>query len=216
MTGSKYIPWLLTLLSIWVIDRQAIAVSAPPLSPLQKAVILSARELMATKEISYVYGGHRVGETAECDACNTCLAQRPQFLKSTEKAKACPICTKCSIDCSHFTQLVYEGAGINLPYLNTELMISLSSKDLFGRYHLVDLDTDLSRVLPGDMLVYRGHVVILERTRPDGRGDIVHATAGRDIRNAGEGIQRERFADLRAFRGPLLRVLRPKALQTSR
>jgi hypothetical protein len=68
------------------------------------------------------------------------------------------------------------------------------------------------------MLVYDGHVVILERIHPalkkgDGiRGDVIHATGGRDIKLPGQGIQRERFVEIAHLRGSLRRILRHEAL----
>jgi hypothetical protein len=135
------------------------------------------------------------------------------------------VCTRCSIDCSHFAEKVYREAGVPYPYLDTATMLGSSAERLRRNYGLVDLGTDVSRAQAGDLLVYEGHVVMLERTRPltaenapgtpRYRGDVVHATGGGAIRTPGEGVQRERFVDLQYFRGPLLRILRHSALASS-
>jgi hypothetical protein len=71
---------------------------------------------------------------------------------------------------------------------------------------------DLEKVVAGDMLVYRGHVVVVETVHEPGVADIIHATGGKDIKLAGQGIQRERYARVSNFRGELLRVIRHKKL----
>jgi hypothetical protein len=127
----------------------------------------------------------------------------------------CPQCRACSLDCSHFTALVYREAGLPYPYLATSLMLSLDARSLAERYRLKDLGTDLARAEAGDLLVFDGHVVLLEKRRPPApgrttwRGDVVHATGGSAVRAPGEGVQRERFVELAHFRGPLRRILRP-------
>lgn len=89
-------------------------------------------------------------------------------------------------------------------------MIRLSEKKLVKLYDLRDIGSDVKRALPGDLLVYHGHVVILERSYSfEGkRGDIIHATSGREIRGPAMGIQRARNVDLANFKGRLQRVLR--------
>ncbi len=179
-------------------------------------VLAVASRLLDEAEISYVYGGYQVGDGEACKTCNACLtANKPSPAK---RLKTCPACNSCSLDCSHFTELVFREAGLGYPYLDTAGMLGLSAEKLKSSYGLVDLDVDLARAAPGDLLVYDGHVVLLEKRheRVKGqatyRGDVVHATGGRDIKTPGEGIQRERFIDLANFRGPLRRILRVRTL----
>jgi hypothetical protein len=177
------------------------------------AVLADADRLLEEAQVSYVYGGSQLGDPPACEACNSCLAKRQPA--PGQRLARCPVCRSCSIDCSHFAALVFADAGLPFPYLDTAGMLAYSAAKLRSAYHLIDLGTDLSRAQPGDLLVYKGHVVILERLSdgPAGqsqmpRGDIIHATGGKDIRRPGEGIQRERFVDLGGFRGPLRRILR--------
>jgi hypothetical protein len=58
------------------------------------------------------------------------------------------------------------------------------------------------------MLVYRGHVVIVEAVHDRDSADIIHATGGKDIKEPGQGIQRERFVRMSSFRGELQKVIR--------
>ena len=91
-------------------------------------------------------------------------------------------------------------------------MVILKQPRLQKDFGFSALPPDATIAIPGDLLVYKGHVVMLERRHGQGKGDIIHATGGRDIREPGQGIQRERWADLGRFRGPLLRILRHNAL----
>lgn len=178
---------------------------------VRRARVLSeANFLLEEYQVSYAYGGDRVGTVQECKQCNSCLDSKQPI--PSQRFKQCPECYHCSLDCSHFTQLVFKGAGLNTPYLTTQTMLDLTSLQLLKRYKLIDLGRMSERALPGDLLVYRGHVVLLTAQHGKGRGDIIHATGGKDIKEPGQGIQRERFIPLDQFRGPLLRILRHLAL----
>src|SRR5690606_24414075 len=89
------------------------------------AVLKAAQELLESGEVSYVYGGSRIGEEGQCTACNTCLETKAP--KPKRRLSECPECAACSLDCSHFTNLVYRHAGLNGPYLTTKAMISTST-----------------------------------------------------------------------------------------
>lgn len=177
-------------------------------------VIAEANKLLSEYEISYAYGGSQIGSEKECEACNKCLDDNAAKPKS--QLRTCPECGKCSLDCSHFIQLAFQRAGVHLPYLSTAEMLNTSRQKLFRSYSLVEVDMFDQKIQPGDLLVYEGHVVMVEKTHKDGYGDIIHATGGKDIREPGQGIQRERYVPLRRFRGSLLKVLRHKQLTNLR
>ncbi len=176
----------------------------------RQKVLQEAANILEIANISYAYGGAKLGDAATCEDCTRCLEQ--QQPKPGERLTSCPTCHHCSLDCSHFVHLIYQRAGIRMGYLPTQEMLALSARQLLQRYGLIDLGTDVNAALAGDLLVYRGHVVMLETAKGGGYGDIIHATGGKDVRGPGMGIQRERRAPLAVFRGPLLRILRPKAL----
>lgn len=174
--------------------------------PKRDQVVKKAGDLLDHWSVSYVYGGSKLGDPEHCQACNACLERMKSGPK--ERLTDCPVCNQCSLDCSHYTYEVFKQAGLNATYLSTALMNSLSPQELAGRYQLLDIGSSLTRAMPGDLLVYEGHVVLLEKKYPDGRGDLIHSTSGRELRGPGNGIQRERRADLANFRGPILRILR--------
>lgn len=175
-------------------------------SAVQTKLVEAAQDLLEAAQISYVYGGHKIGKQSECEQCNDCLGKKNPAPKL--RFKECSACLGCSLDCSHFVHQVYGAAGIRYPYLTTDTMRQTPKQVLRRRYGFIDLERHVDRVEVGDLLVYKGHVVMLEKKLAGGKGNIVHATGGRDIKGPGNGIQRERFVDLAHFRGPLLRVLR--------
>ncbi len=188
----------------------ASGVLAEALEHLQHRVRAAGDDMLENLEVSYVYGGNKVGDVKTCDQCNQCLETKQPAPK--ERFKICSVCSGCSLDCSHFVQLVFARAGLSFPYLTSTQMLDLNADVLERRYHLRPVDHVVSPtaadVMAGDLLVYRGHVVIVETFHGNGQADIIHATGGRDIREPGQGIQRERFVTIEHFRGPLLRVLR--------
>lgn len=173
-------------------------------------VVRAANRLLDLSNLSYVYGGNTLGQAGECEACSKCLETRRPAPK--DRLSACPACKSCSLDCSHFTHLVFKMAGFEHPYLPTALMISLSRQTLLDRYKLVDLGKATNLIQTGDLLVYPGHVVMVEAVHGPDRVDVIHATSGRDLKIPGQGIQRERFATASSFRGPLQRILRHSSL----
>jgi hypothetical protein len=166
--------------------------------------------MLENLEVSYVYGGSKIGGTEQCEKCNKCLELKQPAPK--ERFKLCHECTSCSLDCSHFVQLVFANSGLDFPYLTSQQMLDLDRETLRRKYHLVPVSDDPGSLIAGDLLVYRGHVVIAESIHDFDKADIIHATGGRDIREPGQGIQRERFVKPSSFRGPLLRVLRHEKL----
>lgn len=174
--------------------------------PKRQLVLDQARGLLDSQSISYVMGGNKLGDIRECEACNQCLgAKKPS---KDRRLAACPTCGSCSLDCSHFTYEVFKLSGLAATYLTTALMNELGADALLKNYALVDVGNRSQRALPGDLLVYDGHVVMLEKKHMNGLGDVIHVTSGKDLRGPGLGIQRERQVVIDRFRGPLLRVLR--------
>lgn len=116
------------------------------------------------------------------------------------------------LDCSHFVQKVYTEAGYPFPYINTALILDLTPEKLQKNYHLIRFQPENFVFHPTDLLVFHGHIAMVETVTSPGHGDIIHSTGGRDIRGPGQGVQRERLADFMTFRGPLLAVLRHESL----
>lgn len=191
---------------------QLIYAQASELNEVQQKLVDTAYRFLNTFPIAYAYGGRHIGAKEDCDKCVQCLDDKT-IVPSKQELIVCPICERCSIDCSHFVQLVFKSSGIYYPYLSTQMMIELNDYKLYETYGFINLKTNLILAKPGDLLVYKGHVVILTQLRKDQRGDIIHATRGHQISGIkGEGIQLERNVNLAYFRGRLFKILRHKSL----
>lgn len=214
------------------------------LQQYQQRVADTVAQMMRNYAITYIYGGTQVYSVAACTACVQCLvgvrkrqkvaersvvnprqatsqqqepttpAQRSRD-RGNNKIARCPACAKCSLDCSHFIHQVFNHAGLHLPYLTTGQMLQLSPQRLQKVWHLVTMPHQLRLIRPLDLLVYKGHVVMVETVTRKGHGTIVHVTAGKDLRGPGVALQRERQVAFAHFRGPLRRILRHRNLITS-
>ena len=151
---------------------------------------------------------HSDSSSRHCLACQSCLEKKSP--KPKKQLLACPICRGCSLDCSHFIKKVFNSAGIPVPYLTTSDMLSISDKRLESSGYIRLAAT--ADIKPADLLVYRGHVVLVEEVRKRGMGDVIHATSGKEVKGPGQGVQRARYVDLKHFRGPVLAILRLKKL----
>lgn len=192
-----------------VFSTEVVLLAASPDFDRVSPVLGAARTLLESSQISYVYGGSNLGDSQSCDACNRCLESASP--RPAQRLALCPSCQSCSLDCSHFVQVVFSQGGVGISYLTTDQMLSLSEDALLRNHGFYDVRISKNTVYePGDLLVYRGHVTLVERAEGP-TGDIIHATGGRDIRLPGQGIQRERFVRFENFRGPLLRILRHKS-----
>lgn len=180
--------------------------SAIKISPKAMQALHLASELLERGNISYTYGGHSIGDADFCEACISCIdAKRP---KPKKRISSCPSCKKCSIDCSNFIHYVFNRSGLSMPYLTTHSMDSFTDSKLFRTFNLMSVRGGPEKVFPADLLVYRGHVVLVERVHGNGRGDVIHSTSGREVKGGGNGIQRARNVVFATFRGPILKVLR--------
>ena len=199
---GKYLYYIgKTLLLACFVSPQALSNS----SSLTTRIIEASDSLLERGDISYAWGGGKVKGSKECDLCQSCL--RKSSPKPKKQLIACPSCQDCSLDCSHFIQQVFGLAGIDIPYLTTNAMLNTRHRILRERYGFLRL-SGKAKLQPSDLIVYEGHVVLLERLHKGGRGDIIHATSGRELRGPGQGIQRARFVPLENFKGPILAVLR--------
>ena len=186
------------------------AAESSDLSIYQEKIRVAGIDMLENLEVSYVFGGANLGDDKTCTGCNECLEKLQPAPKL--RFKQCPICAQCSLDCSHFSQMVFERAGLTFPYITTSELLEMDPALLQKKYQLISLGTNVAQIIPGEMLVYRGHVVIVEAIHGMDSGDIIHATGGKDIRAPGQGIQRERFVRMSSFRGDLLKVVRHSKL----
>lgn len=157
--------------------------------------------------VPYIWGGNSIGSESSCKECRACVSSKPR-LKVERRSRACPSCRSCGIDCSHFANRVLRDAGLNYPYLDTKGMTRDSAPELRKKFNLVDMGHDPSVALPGDLLLYPKHVVLLLEPKEGGlTGDVLHVSRAVKRKGMG-GIEVVRDQDLSRFRGKLLRILR--------
>ncbi len=162
--GYSYASAILYRILFWIISGSKCGkfCRTRHLSPIQISLRDEANRLLEEAEVSYVYGGNRLGEGSQCDACNQCLSQHKPLPK--QRLGTCPSCKDCSLDCSHFIHLVFRNCELVLPYLTTETMLQTTPITLRQSYHLIDLGARVEVATVGDLLVYKGHVVMLLET----------------------------------------------------
>jgi hypothetical protein len=82
-----------------------------------------------------------------------------------------------------------------------------SPAELRRKFNLVDMGSDARKALPGDLLLFRHHVVMVVDSDGKGNGDILHVS--RAIKRKGMGgIEVVRGQALGKFRGKLIKILR--------
>lgn len=171
---------------------------------LESQILQEADKILNFTPTPYAKGGKSL-ETGKCEQCSQCLLEK----KNTNNKLSCKkVCKSCGVDCSNFTRIVYNRAGLDYPYLSSSDMIHTSKRKLYLKFGLVDLGKRLDLARPGDILVYKGHVALLERIFPNNKGDIIHASNTRTFKRTGNGIHRRENVNLAKLRGPLIKILR--------
>jgi hypothetical protein len=180
---------------------------------LRARLLTIADRYASLHEVPYVYGGGNISDLPTCQACQACVAVNKIGPEGRARFRKCEACRSCGIDCSHLMHLIFTEAGLPFPYRNTVLLHSrLDSRRFTPDVPFINLGRRLSDALPGDLLLYPNHIVMLTAHTRGGRGDIVHATR-LETRALG-GILQERDVNLLRMRGPLLKILRHRSLYT--
>lgn len=173
---------------------------------LQEKLLYLADYYGSLDFVPYIWGGGNIGKKQVCLDCRKCVQKKGVGLKS--RLSRCTACQSCGIDCSHFVNTIYNQVGLDFPYASTAELRRLRPEDIAGQYNLLDMGKNLRVVQPGDLLVYRNHVVMALALRSEGRGDFIHATRfGGGLKQIG-GIKLERDRKMLSFRGKLMRILR--------
>ena len=172
---------------------------------LQEKLLFLAEYYGKMDYVPYIWGGGNIGTKEACLECRQCALKKGTGLKS--RLGRCRSCQSCGIDCSHFVNMVYNEAGLDYPYASTAELRRGRPEEMASNYRMLDMGKDLRVVQPGDLLVYKNHVVMAVALRGGGRGDFVHSTRFGDRRQTG-GIKLERDRLLTTYRGKLVRILR--------
>lgn len=169
-----------------------------------------ASRLAILNDVPYVWGG---GSTqpespSACQQCKECIETGKYNTRNV--FTSCRACQSCGIDCSHLVNQVLRNAGMRTPYGSTEELLSRSVEDLERLYQVIDIPARPAAALPGDLLVFGGHVVLLLNQHGDGSGTVVHSAAYKKDSTVG-GIAIEDI-DLAKYAGGMRRILRHRIM----
>lgn len=178
----------------------------------RQQIVLQMNRFTKMSHVPYIWGGNRIGNIKTCKRCRSCIQRTKARVKY--RNLICPACKKCGIDCSHLVTTIYKNAGIEFPYATTQDFLHKSAPQLAARYGLLDLGQKVEVIEPGDLLLYKKHVVIVMATYADGTAGILHSTAVDPKHRAG-GIRYEEKVPVARFRGKIRKILRHKRLATN-
>ena len=176
---------------------------------MRESVLVQIEKVSKMSHVPYIWGGNNLGPEKNCKQCRRCILRSNAKVK--EREQSCPICRKCGIDCSHLVTKIFNQAGFQFPYGTTKDFLYQSAFKLDEIYNLIDLGNDPTRVQPGDLLLYRKHIVMVTDVMDGGFANILHSTA-LDPKGFGGGIRTEAKISMSTFRGKLKKVLRHKNL----
>jgi hypothetical protein len=173
----------------------------------RRAMLLTvADDYARSTYVPYVWGGNKIGTSAECQSCRECLTK--QRGKSIQRRHIrCAACQQCGMDCSHFVNRIYRDAGMAFPYASTKVLKRSSPDTIKRQYGLVYVGKDLTKARPGDLILKEKHIVMLLQMRSTHRGDILHVSRSQSRRGVG-GVQMVLDTDVQRFSGRLVRIFR--------
>ncbi len=174
----------------------------------QDRLVALAKYYASLVHVPYIWGGQQVGSTTQCIACRSCVQEKKVPLMS--RLGRCRACQQCGMDCSHFVYRMYHEAGLDYNYASTSELSRQTGPGLLKYYNFVDIGRDLTLAQPGDLLVYKKHIMMLMRVVSPKNADFIHITRfGGDGHKLG-GIRFETGRSVERFRGSLVRILRHK------
>jgi cell wall-associated NlpC family hydrolase len=156
----------------------------------QRAIVNAALKLAYFGRVPYLFGGKAVGGIEACDACRNCQEKSQQI--DGGATKTCHACLQCGLDCSHFVERVFTDAKLKFRYADTVALFEMDSDQRSGDLALLELDTGLVNLEPGDLLLERGHMVLVIGVDHHAKSfDFVHATAQGRLKAGGIEIVRQ-------------------------
>ncbi len=185
------------------------AIFGSDVSMEQLRLVRIAKSYAEKKFVPYVWGGGRVGPRKSCYRCSQCIKKYRVDVR--DRLSACDECRRCGIDCSHFVNRVYRESGLSYPYATTFELSRLNSKRVLEYYDLFNVGTDISHAQPGDLVLYKRHIIMIVEIHSDLTIDFVHVTRFGDRYKHG-GIRYEKRKNVESMRGGLVKILRHRDL----
>jgi hypothetical protein len=134
---------------------------------------------------------------------------------SLARFNRCGDCRKCGVDCSNFVNLLFAEAGLRFKFATTRTLNSLGQDFLKDQLGFVNVGQDLEVARPGDLVIEKGHVVMVIAVDTKLRTiDYIHSSRGSRGRKPIGGIELRRGKSLDALQKKTLRILRHVELIT--
>lgn len=193
------------------IDFKRVGPPAPK-PPLERLLDI-ANNFSVKTSIPYVFGGGQLGSPKRCSECSDCIRRkRLPANSSMDRFNQCSACRECGLDCSNFISHLLRGAGLKSKFATTATLTRENERTLWEKYSFVDVGDDLLDAKPGDLILKKGHVVMLLEINPAlGTADFIHASRGSKRTLVG-GIELRRGVDVRKIQRETLRILRHRDL----
>jgi cell wall-associated NlpC family hydrolase len=176
--------------------------------------LMAAAEKLATRtNVPYVFGGHQIGKAKSCQDCTECIRKNHLAANSTMmRYNSCSACRSCGIDCSSFVNRLFAEAGMKYRFADTRTLNHMKDGFLQEQFGFINMGDDLSVARPGDLLLEKGHVVmVLDIDMTLGTIDYIHASRGSKRTRVG-GIELRRGASLARMQKDVVRILRHREL----
>ena len=184
----------------------------PPKPPLER-LLEAAHRLAIRTSVPYVFGGSQLGHPRVCSQCSECIRTNRLPADSTmDRFNHCAACRDCGLDCSNFVKHLLSEAGLKIKFATTATLNRESIKSLEKTYSLVNIGKDLRDARPGDLVLKKGHVIVLIDIQHQlGTVDFIHASRGSRRTPVG-GIELRRGYSLRRIQQETVRILRHRDL----
>ena len=173
----------------------------------------AAHRMVERTGVPYVFGGTQIGAQRYCQECSECVRKNHLPANSTLlRFNKCQACRKCGIDCSNFVNRLFAAAGLKYRFADTRTLNGMKDGFLQEQYGFINMGTDLSEARPGDLLLEKGHVMMLVDIDLNiGTIDYIHASRGSQRTPVG-GIELRRGMSIVKAQRDIVRILRHREL----
>ena len=163
--------------------------------------------------VPYVFGGGQIGSPKKCSECSDCIRRRRLPANSSmDRFNQCSACRECGLDCSNFISHLLRESGLKSKFATTATLSRESERSLWETYSFINIGDDLLEARPGDLILKKGHVVMLIDIHPAlGTIDFIHASRGSKRTLVG-GIELRRGVSIKKAQRETIRILRHKDL----
>ena len=181
--------------------------------PARERLMEIAHKLSRQTGVPYVFGGHQIGSSRDCQECSDCIRKNRYPANSTMvRYESCSACQRCGVDCSNFVNRLFAEAGLKYRFATSRTLNVAEDDSLQEQYGFVNVGTDLRDARPGDLLLKKGHVVMLIDLDYTLRTvDFIHASRGSKRTPVG-GIELRRGMDMEKMQRDTVRILRHRDL----